>query len=188
MSPDQRKKALLGLLGGSLVLALVIRGGGGSESPSGGGGLRARPQAPEAPLVTEVVALELERLDPETGAYQVGRDPFRFADPPRVEPPPPPPPPPRPPRVVEPPPPPPPQDLGPPQPVPPSMEHLRFLGRFGPSRRPIAVVVSGEEILNVREGDVVEGMFIVREIGYESVVIGFVGFSDAPPRRLPIGR
>jgi hypothetical protein len=81
-----------------------------------------------------------------------------------------------------------PVDTGPPRPVPPSADHLRFLGRFGPTSRPIAVVVSGQEIVNVREGEVVEGKFIIREIGFESVLLGFVGFPDAAPRRLPIGR
>lgn len=187
MSSEQRKKVLLGALGAAALLAVVVHGTGGSQSaPARSEGARGRPQAPQAPLVTEVVPLEIERLEPEAGAYQVGRDPFRYVNPPRPEPPPPPPPPP--PREVAPPPPPAPVDSGPPRPVPPSADHLRFLGRFGPAGRPIAVVVSGQDIFNVREGEVVEGKFIIRDIGYESVVIGFVGFSDADSRRLPIGR
>ena len=75
----------------------------------------------------------------------------------------------------------------PPPPTPPPLDHLRFLGSFGPPDRRIAVVMSGEELHNVREGAVLEGKFIVHEIGYESLAIAFVGFPQEPPRRLPVG-
>jgi hypothetical protein len=75
----------------------------------------------------------------------------------------------------------------PPVPQPPSADHLRYLGSFGPPARRIAVVLSGDELHNVRQGAVLEGKFIVREIGYESLAIAFVGFPDAEPRRLPAG-
>jgi hypothetical protein len=72
-------------------------------------------------------------------------------------------------------------------PQPPSAAHLRYLGNFGPPERRIAVVLSGDQLHNVRQGAVIEGQFIVQEIGYESLAIGFVGFPDAPPQRLPAG-
>ncbi|HVS04154.1 MAG TPA: hypothetical protein VMT16_15430, partial [Thermoanaerobaculia bacterium] len=97
--------------------------------------------------------------------------------PPRAEPPPPPPAPP-----------PPPQPTAPPRPRPPSPDHLKFLGRFGSAAQPIAVLTSGAELYNVREGDVIEGRFVIAGIGYESIDIGFVGFPDEPPKRLPVGR
>ena len=75
----------------------------------------------------------------------------------------------------------------PPVPQPPSTDHLRYLGSFGPPDRRIAVVIAGGELHNVREGAVLEGRFIVREIGYESLAIAFVGFPEAEPRRLPAG-
>jgi hypothetical protein len=46
--------------------------------------------------------------------------------------------------------------------------------------------MSGGEIYNVREGAILEGKFIVQEIGFESVAIAFVGFPD-PPVRLAAG-
>ena len=48
--------------------------------------------------------------------------------------------------------------------------------------------MSGEELYNVREGAVLEGKFIVQEIGFESVAIAFVGFPDAPPAAAGGGR
>jgi hypothetical protein len=67
--------------------------------------------------------------------------------------------------------------------------NLRYLGSFGPERARIAVFVGpgGGEVLNAREGDVLEGKFIVERIGYESVDLKFVGFPDAPARRLAAG-
>lgn len=64
-----------------------------------------------------------------------------------------------------------------------------YLGSFGPERRRIAVFAdgAGENLYNVRVGEVVEGKFIVDRIGYESVDIKFVGFPDEPAKRLPIG-
>lgn len=64
---------------------------------------------------------------------------------------------------------------------------LKYLGRFGPADRPIATFSNGTDILNVYEGEVIEGKFIVAEIGYESVLIEFVGFPDWPAQRLPVG-
>ena len=46
---------------------------------------------------------------------------------------------------------------------------------------------AGENLYNARAGDVLEGKFIVDRIGYESVDLKFVGFPDAPAKRLPIG-
>jgi hypothetical protein len=120
-------------------------------------------------------------LRPQENRYGIGRDPFSYEpDPPPPTPPPPPPtPPPTPPPNVPPPPPPPPQ--------PPPIGHLKYLGSFGPPSARIAVIMSGSELYNVRQGAVLEGKFIVQEIGFESVAIGFVGFPDAPPQRLAAG-
>ena len=65
---------------------------------------------------------------------------------------------------------------------------LQYLGKFGPEERPIAVFTDGKNILNVQEGEVIQGKFIVGQIGFESVEIQFVGFPNWPPQRLPVGR
>jgi hypothetical protein len=121
----------------------------------------------------------------------VGRDPFRFGPPP----PPPPPPPPsreelerrrreeeerlR--RLAE-------ERAAALVPRPPEVDFV-YLGSFGPSSRRVAVFSSGEgeKLVNALAGDVLEGKFIVDRIGYESVDIKFVGFPDAPAKRLAIG-
>lgn len=142
-------------------------------------------------LPKEIVTLEIADPQGQPGALAVGRDPFRYGAPP---PPPPPPPPtkeeleqrrleqearrlaaeeaarqaaiPRPPPVT-----------------------LVYLGSFGTESRRIAVFADdkGENLYNVRVGEIVEGKFIVDRIGYESVDLKFVGFPDEPAKRLPIG-
>nr|MBP9824920.1 hypothetical protein [Thermoanaerobaculia bacterium] len=66
---------------------------------------------------------------------------------------------------------------------------LVYLGSFGTEARRIAVFADdkGENLYNVRVGEIVEGKFIVDRIGYESVDLKFVGFPDEPAKRLPIG-
>ena len=184
-----REKKLLAALGVVVALVLVVRATGGDGGADVGGQPSAarRDGVREASAVREVVELDTAALQPNSGEYEVGRDPFRYGALP-TPPPPPPAPPPPPPRpqpapVIEP----PVAPMPPPPPPPPSMDHLRFLGTFGPQRTRIAVIVSGDEIYNVREGAVIEGKFIVQEIGYESVAIAFVGFPEAAPRRLAAG-
>lgn len=188
MKLGEREKRLLGGLGVALAAVLLVRaiGGGDAELGDLGGGRGDRAaRGGEEPAVRTVVDLDVAKLAPRAGAsFEIGRDPFRYGQPPAPPPPPPTPPPTPRPVVVEvvpqtPPP--------PPVPTPPPSDHLRFLGTFGPPQARIAVVLSGGELHNVRQGAVLEGKFIVEEIGYESVAIGFVGFPDAPPRRLPVG-
>lgn len=73
----------------------------------------------------------------------------------------------------------------PPEPVPPPFQ-MTYLGSFGTASRKIAVFTDGKEIYNVREGDVIEGKFIIAKIGYESVDVKFVGFPDHRYTRVPI--
>ena len=65
---------------------------------------------------------------------------------------------------------------------------MRYLGSFGPRDRRIAVFEdpAGGGVFNAREGETLQGKFIVDKIGYESVDLRFVGFPDEPPRRLGI--
>ncbi|HKI87025.1 MAG TPA: hypothetical protein VKA53_09790 [Thermoanaerobaculia bacterium] len=129
-----------------------------------------------AKLVTHAVTLDTAALEHQPAVYHGGRDLFRYA--PKPEPPP---------KVAtKAAPPPPPAPKEPAKPSPPQID-LSYLGSFGPDDRQIAVFTDGKNIYNAFEGDVLEGKFIVAKIGYESVDISFVGFPDAPPRRLPVG-
>lgn len=167
--------------------AATTRSSSGRNSPAfARGARRGSTELPES-----IVALAVSSLDEAPRALSVGRDPFRFGP---VPPPPPPPPPtkaeleemrrqeelrreaaeraarealiPRPPPVT-----------------------IVYLGSFGTEARRIAVFAdsSGENLYNVRVGEIVEGKFIVDRIGYESVDLKFVGFPDEPAKRLPIG-
>jgi hypothetical protein len=72
-----------------------------------------------------------------------------------------------------------------PTPVPPDI-NFKFIGTFGPRDHPIAVLLMGDQLLNAHTGDVVFDRFILRNIGYESVDVGFVGYPPASTRRLGI--
>ena len=192
MTLSPRQKILLGILGAVVLVAIVV-GPGRDGRPAStrrseqarARDARLRAEAARAPLVTEVVELRDELLAPGGERYEIGRDPFRYAPMERPAPPPPKPverPEPEPAPEPEPKPAPP-----PPGPQPPSADHLNYLGRFGYPQDPIAVLTSGEEIFNVKEGDVVEARFVVEEIGYESIALGYVDFPDVPATRIPVG-
>lgn len=177
MTQQRRQLVLLGVLG---VLVLVWGGsrlfdgaGGGDAGTtvSGGGGDLPR-----------MARLDYQALQPEEGKFEPGRDIFRYGQtgpspeelarqraaeqPPRPEPKPAPP--------------------TPSEPQPPPVT-LAFLGTFGPREAPIAVFIDDEVIYNARQGDVIEEKFIVRQIGLESVDLGFVGFPEDVTERLGVG-
>lgn len=178
MTPERRQKYLLAALGVVLLWAgwsvlqdhVLPGGAGGGFSGFGSGSL---PDAPEGEVV------ELAALSPEVRKHTVERDPFRFGQipqpPVKTAPPPPP-------RPVETRPPPPPEPRGP---VLPTLE-LSYLGRFGPKRRPIAVLTDGESIINVREGDPVNEHFRLQSINLESVDLEYINFPDEPAARLGV--
>lgn len=208
---ESRTKFLLGVLG-VLALFLVWRyigpSSGGSVDPVGdkdfnlGSPMGKIPGAGREtkPPVEEIVDLKVADLQPQPHEYRLGRDPWRFA-----EPPPPPPPPP-----VKPPPPPTAEELRAraeaeaelrrqqeeaarlaaieaARPKPPPFT-LKCIGKFGPAQRPIAVFTDGTQILNVQQGEVIQGKFLLSQVGLESVEIRFVDFPNEPAQRLPIGR
>jgi len=61
----------------------------------------------------------------------------------------------------------------PPKPVPPAVT-LRYSGYLGSEQNKMAVLISGEDMLLARSGDVVEKQFKVLDIGYDWVKIGYV--------------
>lgn len=187
---NRRLMILLGLLAASALLAILlgVDVGGGADAPVVSdvrSGPPSRRGTQGEATASEVVALHSGPLDDVPSEYEPGRNPFRFYQAPKPPPEPAPEPEPRPaPEPVEQAPAPDPVPQGP---QPPPIE-LDFLGSFGPEERPIAVFTDGEQIHNVRLGDVIDGKFRVIRVGYESVDLAFVDFPEVPAERLPIGR
>jgi len=69
--------------------------------------------------------------------------------------------------------------------IPPNIPY-KAIGRFGPRDAPIVTLEEGGRLLNVREGDVVDGRFLVKKINRESVDFAFVGLPPDITRRLPV--
>jgi len=74
----------------------------------------------------------------------------------------------------------------PPKPQPPPFDY-KYIGTFGNPNNPLATFARGGDIVNVRVGDTIDGKFILRSIGLESVEIGYVGFPPDERTRVPIG-
>ncbi|HEX7184977.1 MAG TPA: hypothetical protein VF756_24330 [Thermoanaerobaculia bacterium] len=214
---EGRTKLLLGILAVLLAIAAWRYLGPKDDAPAAPGrtlGVAADPESLSDPVpgqrparrsgekkVDSIEELRVADLRIRARDYTPGRDPWRFVEPP----PPPPPPPPQPPQ-------------GGPSPeelermrqaqeelarqraaelarqqaeeaarTPPPFT-MAYLGSFGPAERRIAVFSDGASIINAQEGEVIGGKFIVAHIGYESVDIQAVGYPDAPPQRLAVGR
>ena len=172
---------------------------------------------PAPAMSTGVGIVHTEWLEMQSGSYKSERNLFAFKAPPPPPPPPPVKPPPPPPDkdkdgvpdfkdncpdkynpdqtdldrngigdacqttpVIIPPPPP------PPPPVPPQFTY-KYIGTFGSAANPIATFSNGGEIVNVRIGETIDGKFILRSIGIESVEIGYVGFPPDVHTRVPLG-
>lgn len=69
--------------------------------------------------------------------------------------------------------------------VPPAIPY-RALGVFGPRERPIVTFEEGPRLINAREGDILDGRFILRRVGRESVDFAFVGLPPEITRRIPV--
>jgi hypothetical protein len=67
-----------------------------------------------------------------------------------------------------------------------------FIGHFGPVDLQVAAfrLVGDDpdlaEIEVAKAGDVLDDIFIIREIGFESVMIGFVGYAPSEDTRVPL--
>ena len=213
MNGNPRMKWLLGALLGVVALALWLRQGASAppepitdQAQHAGRqvedepavrrlpGAGAASQAPAAPARME--DLEIEALDRVPPGYRLGRDPWRFVEPPPPE---------------------------PPKPHVPTAEELRrqreaaeaaerarlealerqriedakpkppeftlvCIGTLGPKNKRIFILATqdGNQILNVEQGDVIGGKFIVARAGLESLEIKFVGFPDWPAKIVPV--
>jgi hypothetical protein len=188
---DSRTRVAL-LVGLLVVLAVVVVAQllRGRSSVSGG-------------LSGERITYEVHNLSPleplqprgEAGSAEFRRNPFIFGVPPTPTPRPVTPLPTRPPVQRTPPPTPTPHMAlgadGRPKPPPPPFDR-EFLGHFGPLKMQVAAFrkagLSPElsEIEVAKVDDVLDGIFIVREIGLESVMIGFVGYDPSEDTRVPL--
>ncbi|HEY5610721.1 MAG TPA: thrombospondin type 3 repeat-containing protein, partial [Thermoanaerobaculia bacterium] len=81
-------------------------------------------------------------------------------------------------------------EIAPPPPPPPLPNFpYKYLGSFGTSSRPIATFSGGDEIVNVRVGQVFGGgKFVLLNIGIESVDIGYVGYPPDKRKRIAVGQ
>lgn len=127
----------------------------------------------------QIVELRADLLQAQTGQYKGGRNVFEYHRKRRPKPKPKPEP-----RKPEP-------EVKqaaasePPAPKPPAF-NMNYLGSFGPRERPIAVFVQGEDLYNLRVGDVVAEEFVLVRVGFESADIGFVNFPSVEPKRVAI--
>jgi len=181
--PPGRKRLYLALLAVAVGLAVYSywpRKGPDAEAPLAVGG---RPAAGRTALdPSSVPALALGGTRGSTQP-EVGRDVFRFFESPTPTP-----------RPVPPTPTPVVYFLLPyyptatptPTPIVPPALPFKAIGRFGPSDNPIVTLEMGGRLINAREGDVVEGRFIVRKVNRESVDFSFSGLPPEITRRLPI--
>lgn len=192
MTKRQKQLGLLGVLG-ALLLLIILRAtpAGSPPAPAERGGDSETGYRPSFGKKedTKVSPDQLPDIDPSAlrppsaGIGEPKRDIFKFR-----EPPPPPPPPRRPPATppgaaafIGPLPPPPP----PPPPTPPAVP-FQFTGTLGPAQAPVAVLVEGDRLVLARQGETVDGKFIIRKIGYESIDVGFVGFPESNRQRIPV--
>jgi hypothetical protein len=75
---------------------------------------------------------------------------------------------------------------------PPPPFQRKYLGSFGPSHLKVAAFRSPGDVPDTIkidvgiEGEVLDNVFIIREIGHESVLIGFVGYDVSEDTRVPL--
>lgn len=71
---------------------------------------------------------------------------------------------------------------------PPPQFPMRYLGWLGPDRLRVAVFREGDDVLAVPVGETVKQRFVLREVGPNTVTIGFVGYPDDVTAKIPLAR
>ncbi len=61
-----------------------------------------------------------------------------------------------------------------------------YIGYFGPSDRPIAVFRERNQIEIAPQGGILNDVFVIRKVGYDSVEIGYVGYPKEVTKRVPL--
>jgi hypothetical protein len=72
-------------------------------------------------------------------------------------------------------------------PTPPTFS-MTYLGWLGPDRLPIGVFRDGGEVVVIARGDTVKNRFILRDVGPNSVTIGYVGYPESVTRKVPLSQ
>lgn len=190
---DQERKRLIFLGVVLAVLAIVALVQMWGRDGLVGGGVSAEELTYEPRQFPQLVAIDIDR-DVENGETVEHRNPFTYGKPPTPTPnltPPPtktprptrPPVTPGPKRT--------PKPRGTPKPIPPDFDR-EFIGHLGPERLKVAAFRMHDKETEITTidvavvGQVLDEKFIVREIGLESVVIGFVGFDASEDTRVPL--
>ena len=57
---------------------------------------------------------------------------------------------------------------------------------MGPREKPIVSFEDGPRLINAREGDILDGRFILKRVGRESVDFAFVGLPPEITKRIPV--
>ncbi len=191
LTPEQLRLvvlvAILVIVGGVAVSRMLGRG---VLADDGGPSAGAEYEPRDLPQLATVSKWEDEGVDAITS-----RNPFTFGAPPTPT------------RNLTPPPTRPPLPTRPPRPTPTPRVYLdpygnnlgppppfvrKYLGYFGPSHLKVAAFRRpGAEpdviVVDVgAEGEILEDVFIIREIGHESVLIGFVGYDSSEDTRVPL--
>jgi hypothetical protein len=191
LTPEQLRLAVLSLIlviVGAVAIGRMIGKGGLAEVGSRRAG--AEYQAHDLPKLAEVSTREEGEVEVITS-----RNPFTFGAPPTPT------------RNLTPPPTQPPVPTRPPRPTPTPQVFIgldgkqkgppppfvrKYLGYFGPPHLKVAAFRrQGAEpeitVIDVGvEGEILDEAFIIREIGHESVLIGFVGYDSQEDTRVPL--
>lgn len=191
LTPEQLRLVVLAtilVIVGGIAVSRMIRNSGMGEA--GGQAAGAEYESRDLPKLAQVSAWEDEGVDAITS-----RNPFTFGAPPTPT------------RNLTPPPTRPPLPTRPPRPTPTPRVYLdpygnnlgppppfvrKYLGYFGPSHLKVAAfrrpgAEPGVIVVDVGvEGEILEDVFIIREIGHESVLIGFVGYDSSEDTRVPL--
>ncbi len=185
-----RLAVLLSVLAGVAIVAAVrfLGGGGIGDNVARSGELDYQPRNLR-PLATDSMGRQVDRQADSEG------NPFAFRPPPTPTP------------NLTPPPTAVPRPTMPPRPTPtprlalgedgqlrppPPPFNREYIGHFGPALTQVAAfrrkgAERGSKEIDVAfVGTVIDGVFIVREIGLESVVIGFVGYDPSEDTRVPL--
>ncbi|MGE5715505.1 MAG: hypothetical protein ACM369_02550 [Acidobacteriota bacterium] len=188
--PKSNLKLLLFALVGTLSLAALSYLPKGSEAPEGVAALPGSGRTRAARSNTDPESVpDLTRIAPRGSSEEhVGRNVFRFFESPTPTPRPTPIPTPTPvlpgsPLYVG------PMPIQPtptPTPIIPPAIPFKALGIFGSRDEPIVSLEEGGRIINAREGDIVDGRFIIRKINRESVDFAFTGLPHEITRRIPV--
>jgi hypothetical protein len=189
ISPQNRRiLALVGVLG--VVAAVAYWPSSSAVAPEPGIGVRNASRGASTAVAADPSVVPRLMLDQGRGEIteKVGRNVFRCFVPPTPVPTRPPPPPTPLPAVgtlgfIGPMPLPPPPT---PTPIVPPVIPFKAIGIFGPRERPIVSFEDGSRLINAREGDTLDGRFIVKTVNRESVDFAFVGLPPDITRRIPV--